>query len=751
MPAKGTIYIRDNPWYKMENVIKLGISSFAKDRNNTYITGEVERGEFIYVVEIPLDKMKVLDKCLKSYFMKYNIYKGGGTEFYDRCVIDLIKPFLEKINIEFKVLTKEEINLMNRCERIRNIPNLDKIKNIFNKLNLNDIIKKYRDKRFQKDNIKQDKDNIQQEKDNIKQDNIMIPRPTIQSNIEQIIIPNDHQKLVLENIESFYKINDIGKLIWACGLGKALLGILIVKKLNFKSILIGVPSINLQNQMRDEIIKIFPNQNNILFVGGNRNYDKIEKYDISLEFKNLRDTKDIDPIFIISTYHSCYLLDKDITFDFKIGDEAHHLVGDYSIEKKGFRLFHNIKSNKTLFMTATEKNTDNGLSMDDERIFGKYIDIKTAHWAIENKKITDYNILVLKNDENIIDEIIRGFNVDNKDIFISCYMSLKSFEKYNDLTHLLLYTNTIENAELAAKYIDKILSLNILTIQSDKIYNKALHSKNSIDLNNELYEFKNKPYGIISCVYIFGEGFDFPKLNGVCIAENMQSETRIVQYLLRPNRLDFEKPNKKAYIIIPYVDSYNWAEKDSYEKVRNIIYQLRNIDESVEQKIIVSVGTKQASKENLSIINYVFDESIHELNKLKVRLRYSKALRSNFTEEQDEYNYVKSINISLKIKSKKEYMESQDIHNNYINFPEEYFKNKGVWNNWYDFMGVNTSIFIQNKSDWKHFCKEKNIKDLEEYFTACEQYEILPKEPADFYTNFTNIPLELGFNKYRRI
>jgi hypothetical protein len=55
--STGTIYLRDNTWYKMENVIKMGVSSFAKDRNNTYITGEVERGEYVCVIEIPLNKI----------------------------------------------------------------------------------------------------------------------------------------------------------------------------------------------------------------------------------------------------------------------------------------------------------------------------------------------------------------------------------------------------------------------------------------------------------------------------------------------------------------------------------------------------------------------------------------------------------------------------------------------------------------------------------------------------------------------
>jgi hypothetical protein len=37
-------------------------------------------------------KMKIIDKCLKCY-----IYKGGGTEFYKRNIIDLIEPCLKKM------------------------------------------------------------------------------------------------------------------------------------------------------------------------------------------------------------------------------------------------------------------------------------------------------------------------------------------------------------------------------------------------------------------------------------------------------------------------------------------------------------------------------------------------------------------------------------------------------------------------------------------------------------------------------
>ncbi len=660
---KGFIYLRDNIWYQKENVIKMGISSSIIDRNNTYITGEVKRGEYIYVIEIPLEKMIIIDKCLKLYFKMYNIYKGGGTEFYDRCLINFIELYIQKLNIEYKILTKEEILMINRCEKIRNIPNVIKM--------------------FNKKRIK----------------------------------PNEHQQYVLEIIENFYKINNIGKIIWSCGLGKTLLSILIIKLLKFKSILFGVPNINLQKQIYKEILKVFP-KSDILFIGGDDS--SLSSIDIFLKSTT-------EPKFIISTYHSCYLL-IDVPFDLKIGDEAHHLVG-----KKGFCIFHKIISLKTLFMTATEKIIDEGIySMDDEMIFGKYIDTKSVHWAIENKKITDYNILVLKNNEVINDEI-----------YMSCCMCLKSFEKYSDLTHILLYTNTTEDAELAKKYIDEISS----SISKDKIYNNCIHSRNCNDLDKEINKFKQSQYGIISCVYIFGEGFDLPKLNCVCVAGNMFSEIRIVQYLLRPNRLDINHPFKKAYIIIPYINTNDWKDNNkSYEKVRNIISQMRNVDESIEQKIYAYDLNKQKSK-NDKTIDYEFEEY---KNELILKLRYSKALNSKFTEEQDEYNYVKSINKQLNIKSKKEYNESKYRHCNFINLPEDYFKLKGVWNSWYDFMGICIDKLIQSKDEWINFCKEKNIKSLNEYYSACEIYDNLPKEPADFYKDFTNIPIELGFNNDRR-
>ena len=718
---KGYIYIRIHTSYDKYNVCKLGKTINLIERNSTYKTGEVESGYFELAIELDIKKLDIIEKLLQNHFklLGYYYYLDGGIEFFTKDIIQLIIPYLKTLNLQFIVLSKEQIKL------------------IIRKNNINKI--------FSKINIKNFKNNT--------------------------IIPREHQINVLLKINDFYKDNNIGKLIHACGLGKALLGILIVQKLKCKTVIIGVPSIYLQKQMRKEIMKIYNNHNNIIYIGGE---DGVKENDINKFFNKKSD----DCKFFITTYDSCHKL-FNYEFDFKIGDEAHHLVGsDFEKTKDSF---HKIKSNKTLFMTATEKVIENNktnkviYSMDDKSIFGELIDQKTINWAIENKKITDYNLVILKNTENEINNIINNLNLNDnsimqhKDLFLSAFMSLKSIEKYNELTHILIYTNKTDHSELVKKYIDIILDSNIININKENYYNKSLHSKSSENLydtklidssikEGEISKFQKASWGIISGVYIFGEGFDCPKLNGVVFSENMESDIRIVQSTLRPNRLDSNFPNKKAYVIIPYIDTENFlTDNESFDKCRKIIAKIRNVDEKIEQKInVVSLNKPNYNfKQNDNISFCSIIEKTGELNKIILRLRYSKALGSQYSEEEDEFNYVRELNKQLNIQSKEEYTnESVKIyHDKYIEYiknPEEYFKLKGVWTNWYDFLGVDTQKFIQDKNDWIIFCKENNVKSLDDYKELCKLYEKVPICPLDFYLGCLDIPIELEFKIKRR-
>ena len=729
-----------------ENLIKIGMCENYKNRVSTYITGypyNIPTLKFVILCQTQ-DEANDIEDLLKYELYEYStiqkeIHNNGGTEWFNIENFNKnIKKILQTEGYTNKILIDDELIEFETNEKRK-----------FREYNQKEKNKK---ELYKKNKIIRVKNAFNNFKNN-----------KTESNKRKK--PYKHQQDVIDKIENFYENNNIGKLLWACGLGKSLESMFIIKKLNFKKILYGVPSIVLQQQITDDILNIFPNKNNILFIGG-ENYNKINKTDSIKYIETFINERTCEPRFIITTYSSCGLLSKNnIKFDFKIGDEAHRLVNPD--KDNGFILFHKIESEKTLFMTATEKiiysDKDNLYSMDNKKYFGECIDEKSIKWAIDNRRITDYNLLLLKNVEEDLNNIIKKINIDidNKDLFLSAYMTLKSFEKYNNLSHILIYTNNTHNAELVDKYIKIIINKNMIkNIDNNlyhNLYHNSLHSNKNFNLEKELSLFKNSKYGIISCVYLFGEGFNLPELNGVCIADNMYSIIRIIQYLLRSNRLNKNVLRKISYYILPYIDYDDYEEKNkSYQKIKNIISQIRDEDDILEQKI--SLLTLKSNKKDVdddesdcyeSDDDFI-DDDIDELQKIKIRLRYSKALKSKNTEEQDEYDYVKMINNELEIKSKPEYIQSKNKHQHFINEAEDYFTKNGVWKNWYDFMNVDTYVFIQDKDEFVKFCIEKKI-NKNNYNENCKIYNCLPNIPDYFYKDFTFSQLNNSVRKRRKL
>lgn len=560
------------------------------------------------------------------------------------------------------------------------------------------------------------------------------------------------QKHILEKFLNYYKINHIGHIIECCGLGKSFLAIYCSKILNYKTILIGTPTVFLQEQMIDEINDIIPKFKVLLNGGPNES-----TIDTIMEIMNTE--RDV-PLFIISTYSSCHKL-SHIYFDFKIGDECHHLSGINSSDK-GYTMFHTIPSNKSLYMTATKKiihSNNNELkvySMDNENIFGTCIDEKTVKWAIENKVITDYKVVVIKSNVETIDDIISELNIvlDDKhiELFISAYMTLKSLETYEDLTHILCYTNTKKNSELVKKYIDLLLDKKIFNLNKDDFYNKALHCDSKCKLKNEVNHMKRMPYGVISCVYIFGEGFNLPKLNGVCFVENMVSTIRIIQCSMRPCRNDEDNTSKMAYLLVPFIDNDNFNdETNSHKKIRSIVSNLGIEDENIEQRLIVEIVKKykKGEQKKPERPHYVLENDDLELMRLRLRLRRSKDLKCKMSEEEEEYLYHKAVLQNLNSKHEYDLFKYDDK----IEDIELYLKKKSVWpdKGWYDLLSIDTSIYPTTKDEWKSKCKEKNIQSMVEYKMYCERECDLPLEPDKLYKDWNStIETELRITRPRR-
>jgi len=699
----GYFYIRTNEWTNTLGIFKLGITCDLGNRHKQYLTYEPNLGKFEHVYEVSIEKLNMVEKIFKTVLngLDYHYYTDGGVEYYKIDGLKYIDRIFVNSKIEYKKLTDENINIL--CQP-------------------KDFI--IEQKNENKDVSKLCKDILELLK----------------------LKPKPHQQKILSIVKDFYKENSIGKLIWTCGLGKSLMSLFICMEMGYKNIIIGVPNVNLQHQFKDEILKVFPFAN-ILFVGGEYKDDIETTTDVEV-VKKFKD--EIGYKFIITTYSSCHILANDeFNFDFKIGDEAHHLTG-LKTSDKSFLLFHKINSKHVLFMTATEKlieqKTDTLYTMDDTKIFGEYIDKKSLNWAIENKYVTDYSILLLKNTEKEVLNIIKCLNIkiDNPDLFISAFMAIKSMKLYSDLTHILIYTNTTLNADIVKEYIDLILELNI--IQKKNFYNNSLHSNKRVDYKLEVNKFTESERGIICCVDVFGEGFDPVKLSGVCFAENMESEIRIFQCSQRSGRL--EQFKNMSYIILPYIDNGDWDNK-SFKKCRNILSTYRLLDETVERKIkmvTLKETYDKAEKKDIELIFIDLIDNDDELSKFKISLKYSKLLNSDI----NEYEYMKTINKKFNLNTKNAYLESCNIHPNFIYSVDEYFKLKKMWKGWIDFLGLEGITFIETKEKLISFCLKNNIYNREDYYEACKIYKQLPPEPTEFYTEFTNINFEFKKVQKRR-
>ena len=708
----GYIYIRWHSSYK--NLVKLGMTGCPIERDQTYITGEPERGYYLLILKV--EDEELCEQLLADEFKEFHYNGSGGTEFYDVSILDKITDVFNSFGIHYEECDSNDINRKIRMKKL-----LDTIKKR--------VLQKKMKRRIEELRMKTS---------------------------HKYVLKGFQEEIITKSNE-YYKNQNVGSIIIPCGTGKTVIGSFICKFMN--RVIIGVPSKILINQWKEKIENILPNHK-LLVVDSN--YDS-------------KDTGG-NNLVIVTTYHSCYKI-KGI-FDMKIGDECHHLVGENKNEK-GFKYFHKIESNKTLFLTATKKivvqkdDQKEIYSMDNIRIFGEVIYENNLRWAIENNLITDYSLVCLKNNEETIQEIMRNCKIDNGNIelFLSAFISLKSLVKYEGLSHILIYANNTKNSEKIIEYIDIILENKLIDIDKDNLYHDSLHSNSNHDITSEIDKFRNSIFGIISCVYIFGEGFDLPKLNGVVFAENMESDIRIIQSTTRCFRLNKDEPDKRAFVIIPYLDKDDWNDdNESFQKLRKIVYQIRNEDKNIEHKIrLIDINKeKDYSIQNIfykwkklahkSVIDdgldaFIDDEEESGLNKLKLRLRKAGSLKSRFdSEEHEHYEYMKERNKELNLKSKSEYNRSRHARcrfdTDYIEYPESKF---GLWwKNWYSFLGYDTSYFIQTKDEWIIECKKDNIKSLEDYKKLCENDVRFPINPGEFYEHYTNFDNELNLNTRRR-
>jgi predicted helicase len=625
MTKKGYIYVRTHESYDKFNAYKLGKTDNIPNRDSNYTTSEIVKGKFIVVIEVDYDLLDDIESKLKNYFklLEYHIYHNGGTEFFKKDIQNKIIPFLNSNQINYKLLTDNEINNL-----------------------------------------------IRKSKKHILDENIIKPR--------------EDQEIIINNLFSYLQKNDKALLILMCGIGKTLISLWTVEKLKFLKIIIGVPNTLLLKQWYSEISRIM-NDINILLVKSGVSDNDIKKF-INENEKHI----------IITTYASSYKVvkaTKEINhiFDIKINDECHHLTSKNMEKEKTTKTYvemMKINSIKQISLTATIKNLESNssdltiISNDDIEYFGNVIDKRCLLWAINNKIVCDYLIQTIITNNYDINNLFTKFkiiNVNDKRLFLSAYSSLKSIKDGNS-HHLLIYANSKENSSKIINYINQLIEVKYFTINelNYNYYHSDMKSKEQKDI---LKKYNKSKYGIISCVYCLGEGYDNKIIDGVVFAENMSSNIRIVQSALRAGRKNKNEPTKLTKIILPILNTNDLLSNDEnidLKKVREIIYQMGLEDETIMSKVKVfkinienKPNNKEQKKNNNKIEFGIYDDELTKKLRLKSIPRYALDI---------SYEKAKLINKQkLKIKSKKAYLDLCEVDIRLPKNPEEKFKGSFDW------------------------------------------------------------------------
>ncbi len=588
--------------------------------------------------------------------------------------------------------------------------------------------------------------------------------------------PRPHQKEAISKTISYFKSNERGKMIMPCGTGKSLTAFWIAEKMKPKSILVAVPSLALLQQT----LKVWTREfllNNIepdwLCVCSDDTV-KEEQDDFVTFSADLGIKVDTDPRVIrnflrkktkklkivFTTYQSgraTAIGSKGFKYDLGIMDEAHKTVG--SGKKPMAHLLHqkNIKINKRLFMTATERlfrgNSDEYMSMDDPRDYGNLIYELSFKEAINSKPpiISDYKIITFGITTPEIEKIAEDnkyleVKKDLRDITareLATAIALRKAIKKLKIKNAISFHRSIRRAENFRKQQNLI----------SKIYPtygklKTFHVRGDMPTSDralEMLSFEEEE-GLMTNARCLTEGVDLPAIDCVCFTDPKRSKVDIVQAAGRALRL--AKGKKFGYILIPIfipdgVDFDTAAEAQGFDDVSVTVRALATTDKRIVEYLrAISEGKKPkrgSPVEGITSINQLYKVEAEEFNK-SVQLKiWDKVAAVNFKSYEDSKKYVMKNNIRFQsqyYKLKNENKIPKDMPRN----PHQVYYNE--WIDWGNFLGTGRVHNMRKKfysfKEARKIVRLQNINMVKDYFLfhkTFKERDLLPFLPNRTYKN----------------
>ncbi len=487
----------------------------------------------------------------------------------------------------------------------------------------------------------------------------------------------DHQIKALNAIRDGLKNNDRGKMIMACGTGKTLTSLRIAEEIagKGKKVLYMVPSLALmsqtirewKNDAKDDFIAFSACSDNKVGKKKSTN-DLIEVNLNDLAFPATTDARKLSEqveksdqakmIVIFSTYHSIdvisesqikYNLDE---FDLIVCDEAHRTTGATLVDEdeSNFVKIHsneNVKGKKRLYMTATpriygdaaRKKEDEGevtlASMDDENIYGETLFHRGFGWAVENDLLTDYKVIVLVMDEQIVSDRIQStftksteLELDDATKMIGCYKALAKVglnekddqikDNLKPMKKALAFCQNIRTSQIFSSEFSNVV--NDYSSHEDEPNDEKTDLKvelfhvdgtfNAEQRNEKLRWLKEdtdkNTCRVLTNARCLSEGVDVPSLDAIMFLHPRKSQIDVVQSVGRVMRKSEGK--NMGYVILPITVAPGVSaektlnENERYEVVWQILNALRAHDERFDSTIN-RIGLGEDVSDRLEIID----------------------------------------------------------------------------------------------------------------------------------------------------
>ena len=629
MSNKGYIYIRDNEWYVSSNVYKVGMTTSIKDRNNTYITGELHRGFYVKIYEFNIneEELRKIDKLLKEEFEKenLNIYYDGGKEFYKRDIINKIENiFIEKIKKEFIIKTEEELERINRN---------------------NDIIKKNKEKL------------------------------------------RNYQEEAINYLTNELKINNRCYLYLATGAGKSLISMNVISNIQPLNVIIFSPRITIKNQNINpkylEILENYSienknnkNNNYIIYSYCYQSYKNVYKMIKNNNLNNI----------LIWFDEAHWALDNWVNKDIN-NEIKHFFINDNKIIK--YRLFTTASPDKNLIINNKkiygELYQPIKFKELQEKSYLCKIQVEIFDKEIEKEKIK-YNSLIFNTFNKPNQERKMGFSFHNtcNSAYTSYLYHLKDFnEGLIDIKPYLLINDDFIKKEkelFKDNNYDNYDNLN----EDLKIIKRIKKEIGEIDYYNEIKNFEKeidknqKVLGYVVAKYSIG--YDNNNIDIIYFTDYKLSYKDIIQSIGRGTRTNENNKDKYLRVILPTNSNDEIGVR--YKNIEKVLKYLLLEIELDYDKIKTYKFKKELDNSLLSLslpspsfISYYFEEDLDDkspINTMKLMImakanewtipKILTQLKYNNIHTIKDYNSYSYKNRNLNLPDINELLENQNFN-----------------------------------------------------------------------------------------